>query len=82
MSYTILATTTEVEWRYALELDDQYSDQPYVKEAGAIVSEYFSALGSLGMIRMMESPYYRRELQVADFMSALKELFPAPADSK
>jgi hypothetical protein len=34
------------------------------------------------MIRMMESPYYRRELQVAEFMSTLKELFPASADSK
>jgi len=33
----------------------------------------------LGMIRLRESPYYRIELQLDDFMSALQELFPATA---
>jgi hypothetical protein len=28
----------------------------------------------------MESPYYRHELQLDEFMSALKELFPATVE--
>jgi hypothetical protein len=75
--YTILATTTEEEWRIALELRDQYKDQPYVKKAGDLVSDYFSALDCMGMVRLKESTYYRPELQLGDFMSALQELFPA-----
>jgi len=74
--YTILATTTEDEWGYALKLRDQNSDQPCVIEAGHIVSKHFSAIGRLGMIRLRESPYYRPELQLDKFMSALQELFP------
>jgi len=77
--YTILATTTEEEWEYALELRDQYGDQLYVMEARRLVAKYFSALDRLGMIRLRESPYYRSELQIDEFMSALEELFPATA---
>jgi hypothetical protein len=40
--YTILATMTEEEWRYALELRDRYRGHPYVVKAGELVSEYFS----------------------------------------
>jgi len=78
---TILATTTEEEWRSALELRDRYGDQPYVKEAGDLVSEYFSALSCMGMVRLRESPYYRPELQLDEFMSALQELFPTTAET-
>ena len=74
--YTILSTTTEKEWRYALKLRDQHKNQPYVLEAVRLVSEYFSALGRLGMVRLRESTYYRPELQLDEFMSALQELFP------
>ena len=74
--YTILSTTTEEEWRCALKLKDQYGNQPYVLEAGRLVSEHFSALVRLGMVRLRESIYYRSELQLDEFMSALQELFP------
>jgi hypothetical protein len=74
--YTILATTTEKEWNYALNLRDQYKDDPFAKEAGNLVSEYFSSQERLGMIRLMESSYYRPELQNEDFMSALQEILP------
>jgi hypothetical protein len=74
--YTILASTTETEWNQALAFRDQYGDEPYVIEAGDLVSEYFSALGRLGMIRLRESPYYRKELELDEFMSSLQELFP------
>jgi len=74
--YTILATTIEEEWEYALELRNQHGDKPYVLEAGHLVSEYFSSLERLGMVRLRESPYYRPELQLDEFISALQELFP------
>ena len=74
--YTILSTTTEEEWSYALKLRDQHGNQPYVLEAGRLVSEHFSALDRLGMVRLRESTYYRPELQLDEFMSALQELFP------
>jgi hypothetical protein len=41
--YTILATTTEEEWAYALKLRDQNRDQPGIIEAGRLVSEHSSA---------------------------------------
>jgi hypothetical protein len=74
--YTILATTTEEEWEYALHLRDRYKDDPSVKEAGNLVSEYFSSQERIGMIRLMESPYYRPELQNEGFISVLQEMFP------
>ncbi len=74
--YTILATTIEEEWEHALRLRGQHRKQPYPMEAGTLVSEHFSALDRLGMIRLRESPYYRPELQLDEFMSALREMFP------
>lgn len=74
--YSILATTSEEEWRYGLEMSYRYRAQPYVIEAGRLVSEYFTHLDQLGVVRLQESPYYRPELQLDAFISALKELFP------
>ena len=48
---------------------------------GRLVSEHFSALDRVGMIRLRESPYYRAELQLDEFMLALQELFPVTADT-
>ncbi len=79
--YSILSTTTEEEWRYALKLRDQHGNQPYVLEAGRLVSEHFSALDRLGMVRLRESTYYRPELQLDEFMSALQELFPVVTET-
>jgi hypothetical protein len=78
--YTILATTTEKEWDYALKLRGQQKNDPFAKEAARLVTEYFSAPDRLGMIRLRESPYYRPELQIDKFMSALLELFPTVAN--
>ena len=74
--YTILATTTEEEWEYALQLSKQYKNAPSTKEAGKLVAEYFSSPEQKGIIRLMESPYYRPDLQNEDFMSSLQEMFP------
>jgi hypothetical protein len=77
--YTILATTMESEWDFALDLSHRYRDDPSMVEAGHLVAEHFSAPGRLGIIRLRESPYYRPELQLREFMSTLKELFPLRA---
>jgi hypothetical protein len=78
--YTILATTTEEEWEYALQLRDQHKNEPFTIKAGHLISDYFSAPERLGMIRLRESPYYRPELQLGKFMSVLQELFPVGAE--
>ncbi|MCX6091052.1 MAG: hypothetical protein NTX88_11915 [Candidatus Atribacteria bacterium] len=77
--YTILATTTEIEWKQAIEFRDQYREEPYILEAGHLISKHFAAPESLGVLRLRESPYYRPELQLDEFISALKELFPSRA---
>jgi hypothetical protein len=78
--YSILATTSEEEWQYALVLRDQYGAQPYVIEAGTLVSEYFSALDRIGIIRLRESACYSSAFQLDEFISALQELFPRAAE--
>jgi hypothetical protein len=78
--YSILATTSEEEWQYALVLRGQYSAHPYVNEAGNLVSEHFSALDRMGIIRLRESAYYSPALQLDEFISALQELFPRAAE--
>lgn len=77
--YTILATTIEGEWERAHALGSQHRDEPYVIEAGRLVSKYFSTLDCLGTIRLRESRYYQPVFQLDEFMSALQELFPASA---
>ncbi len=74
--YSIVATTTEEEWRKALVLRDKYMNNPYIKDARNIVSTYFSTMTKLGMLRLRESEYSRPNLQFEDFISILLELFP------
>jgi hypothetical protein len=74
--YMILATTTEQEWEIALKIRDKQERETIIMDAGQLVAEYFSTLDRMGMIRLRESPYFRPELQLDEFMSALQELFP------
>lgn len=55
--YSILATTTESEWRDALGMRVRLEKEPYIMETGCLVIQYFSNLESLGLIRLRESPY-------------------------
>ncbi|MBU2622978.1 MAG: hypothetical protein KKD92_11740, partial [Proteobacteria bacterium] len=75
--YTILATTMESEWKQALRFHNRYRDDSHVIEAGRLVAKFFSAFDSMGIIRLRESSYYRPELQLDEFMSAMQDLFPA-----
>jgi len=74
--YSIIATTTEAEWREAGSLRDECQQHPLVIEAGEIVAEHFAEPARLGVIRLRESPYFRDQFQLRDFASALGELFP------
>lgn len=74
--YSIIATTTEEEWYGVPALREEYQNNERVIEAGGIVSEFFSSPDSMGMLRLKESPYYRVDFQLEDFMSVLREMFP------
>lgn len=74
--YAILATTTEEEWEQAKDMRASTQNAPEVIEASRIVAELFSSPTGRGHLRLKESPYYRPEFQLADFTSALSELFP------
>ena len=73
--YTILATTTDAEWKFATELRDRHKENSEVIEASQIVSDLFSSSSSEGIIRLKESPYYRDEFPLKEFIQTLKELF-------
>jgi hypothetical protein len=75
--YSVLGAATENEWREALKLRDQFKDHPFVIEAARIVDQYFSTPTSRGVLRLKESPYYRREMQVDDFIGTMSELLPS-----
>lgn len=74
--YSIIATTTEEEWVQAPTLREEYKTNVHVIEAGEIVSEFFSSAEGMGIIRLKESPYYKPDFQLDDFMAILQELFP------
>ncbi len=73
--YMIIATTSEEEWHQALELRKRFAQDSYVGHAAQIVQQYYSSRSDIGLLRLQESPYYRRELQIDEFVSALRELF-------
>ena len=80
--YSIIATTGEAEWNRALELVETHKCKPEIVEAHRIVGQYFSTLTSVGMLRMRESPYCRKELELQEFCNALGELFQAAVQSE
>lgn len=76
--YTILATTSEAEWRRALTLRKTHRELPRVIEAAKIVAEYFSSTTRLGILRMQESPYWRSDFELDGLCDTLNKLLPAP----
>ena len=79
--YTVIASMSESEWEQALALCVRHSSDPIFKEAVMIVNQYFDTISSIGVIRIKESPYFRKELNLSAFMKALRDLFQMdPAD--
>jgi hypothetical protein len=73
--YTVLAMTTEEEWNRAIALRTQHLSHTIIEDAAQIVDQYFSSPKALGAIRIQESPYYRKELQLNEFCAAISDLF-------
>ena len=74
--YSALALADEREWEKAIALGERHRSAPEVKEAGTIVAQHFLSPTSTGMLRLRESPYFRPEMQLDDFISAPRLLFP------
>jgi hypothetical protein len=74
--YTIVATATEAEWEEALGFRDEYRENLLVIGASELIAKYFSATDRMGIIRLKESTYFNANLQVAEFITVLGELFP------
>ena len=52
-----------------------------LKRPGVWSPNIFLPSTHLGMVRLRESPYFRPELQLDEFMSALQELFPSATET-
>ncbi len=74
--YSIIATTTEEEFKTASALRTRFADNAFVIETGQIVSQLFASKNALGVIRLRESPYFDERFQLDKFVSVLSELFP------
>lgn len=74
--YTIVATTTEIEWEEARGMALSHRDSAAVIRARQIVAEHFRQPTATGMLRLRESPYFERRSTIDVFMDVLSELFP------
>jgi len=75
----IVAMATEAEWTTATRLSRTYRQEAAVRDAGAIVREYFSSPNVVGTIRLREHPQFTTAADLPGFTSALMELFPVEA---
>jgi hypothetical protein len=74
--YRIIAMLTETEDRTVRDLSARYRENPFVREAGAIVSSFFAGPDALGVLRMREHPLSLEKLDVRQFVMVLREIFP------
>lgn len=72
----IIAMMTEEEYDVARNLSKEYGGEPTFGEAVNIVRDYFSDVERLGVIRLREHPQYSRDMNLAEFLSVLAEIFP------
>jgi hypothetical protein len=78
--YSIVAMMSEPEWAGAMRMHGENASTPEVIEAGEIVGQDYLTQTSKGILRMRESPYFRKTLQIDRFIEAIKELFPRDSD--
>lgn len=76
--YMIVGSIREMEWQECLGYRDQFKGHDVVVESSRIVKKHFSEERGQGIIRLKESAYFRSDLDVSRFMSALGEIFPGP----
>ena len=73
--YTIFSLMSEEEWEACQGFRKDYADNPFVKEAGKIVDDFFGDDEAMGMIRLREHSYCTPNLQLDDLREALVDLF-------
>ncbi len=76
--YRIVAMMTEPEYQRTLELGRKHAEDPRVERARKIAATEFETPTSLGMLRVREHRLYRDDLQIAEFISVLQEVFIRP----
>lgn len=80
--YRVIAMFTEEEWKQALGLRDQFSNDTKMQEARKIVSELFSSAESLGILRIRQHAKKTdseiSERHIEGLIADLHELFPTP----
>lgn len=76
--YRIVAMMTEPEYERSLELGRQHLKDRRVERARTIVATDFDTDTSLGVLRLREHHLYRDDIQIADFIGVLQEVFPRP----
>ena len=74
--YSIVAMLTEKEFMEAQQASQTYRHWPATREAAGIVQEFFPQVTTMGNIRLREHPRFSRDMDLAEFISVLGELFP------
>jgi hypothetical protein len=74
--YLILAMTTSEEWDTAQRFRSEYSAEPILREAAAIILDYFGHSEARGVLRLREHPQFTHDMDIREFLSILAELFP------
>ena len=73
--YRIVAMMTEQEFEQTRRQVAQYQNHSAVVEAVRIAREHFASDESLGLLRLREHALWDERMAVAEFLSALKDLF-------
>lgn len=73
--FRIVAMLTRDEYEGAKAMSERYADDPMVKEARQVIREELGTEESTGAIRLREHPLFRPGMDVALFLSELRELF-------
>jgi len=75
--YRIVAFMTNAEFDQTERQIRQHQNEPAVVEASRIVAEHFASTESLGPLRLREHRLWNERMAMADFLSAIKDLFVA-----
>lgn len=73
--YTIVAMMTKSDWEECLAMHLKHQTDETLTEADKLVKHLFDNFNTLGVLRLKENIYYRADFQLAEFLSALKDLF-------
>lgn len=79
--YRIVAMMSEQEWDQTACRAHESREHPVLSEAARIVQTHFGSPEALGSLRLREHPLWDDEMLLAEFLSALHELFEQASPS-